>query len=558
MRPADILVLVRRRTALVDELVNELKGLKIPVAGVDRMVLTDQLAIMDLVALGQFLLLPEDDLTLATVLKGPLVGFDEEQLFELAYNRRGATLWQRLRERAQSDPRYSRAFDKLSHLRSRVDYVAPHELFTEILGSLGGREAIIARMGEQANDPLDEFLTLTLTYERTHPPSLQGFLHWFAEGKTEVKRDLEQIGRDEVRVMTVHGAKGLQAPVVILADTMQTPDQTPKLLWSDDGSNLPFWAPRRADENSTLRLLRSHANAKRDQEYRRLLYVAMTRAEDRLIICGHETSRAPPDDCWYELVRRGLSKVAEPVDFNLPVLGEEAWTGPGLRLATPQSAKHPDKEASDLAAGLGEEALPKWALEPAPNEPPLASPLAPSRPNREGPGPISPSGIDNSTSLRRGNVVHRLLQSLPDIDPARRADAALRYLSRQVHDLSAEEQVSIAKETMAIVESTEFAPLFGPNSRAEQRVVGRIGDTMVSGQVDRLAFTSKEVIIVDYKSHRMPPDLIEDVPLIYLEQLAAYRSVLSKIYPNQEIRCALLWTTVPCIMAIEKAFLVRS
>ena len=204
------------------------------------------------------------------------------------------------------------------------------------------------------------------------------------------------------------------------------------------------------------------------------------------------------------------------------------------------------------------DALPKWALEPAPDEPPLPRPLAPSRPNREGPAPLSPSDIDNGASLRRGNVVHRLLQSLPDVDPARRADAALRYLSRPVHDLSTAEQVSIANETMAIVESTEFAPLFGPISRAEQRGVGRIGDTVVSGQVDRLALTSNEVIIVDYKSHRMPPDLIEDVPLLYLEQLAAYRSVLSKIYPNQEIRCALLWTTVPCIMVIEKALLIGS
>ena len=557
MRPGDILVLVRRRTELVDELVDALKDLQIPVAGVDRMVLGNQLPIMDLVALGQFLLLPEDDLTLATVLKGPLVGFDEALLFELAYDRGQVKLWQRLVERARSDPQCARALERLSGLRARVDFAAPYELYAEILGSLGGREAIVARMGEQANDPLDEFLTLALAYERAHPPSLQGFLRWFAEGRTEVKRDLEQTGRDEVRVMTVHGAKGLQAPVVILADTMQTPGQSPRLLWSEDEAMLPFWAPRRDNEDTTLTLMRADADARRDQEYRRLLYVAMTRAEDRLIVCGHETKNAPPDDCWYEIVRRGLAEVAEPVEFDLPASGEEAWSGPGLRLTTPQSAERPDKAEPDMTAEEVVGPLPSWALEPAPDEPTPPRPLAPSRPDREEPGPMSPVGADDGAALRRGIVVHRLLQSLPDVAPARRADAASRYLARPIHDLSMDDQASIAAETMAIVESAEFAPLFGPESRAEVPVVGRIGDTIVSGRIDRLALAGDEVLIVDYKSHRIPPDRIEDVPSIYLEQLAAYRTVLSEIYPDREIRCALLWTAVPRLMAIDAALLIE-
>ena len=558
LRPGDILVLVRRRTALVDELVDALKELKIPVAGVDRMVLSDQLAIMDLVALGHFLLLPEDDLTLATVFKGPLVGFDEELLFELAYNRRGATLWQRLGARARTDPRCARAHEDLSHLRARVDYTAPHELYTEILGSLGGRQAIIARMGDQAMDPLDEFLTLTLAYERAHPPSLQGFLRWFAEGRTEVKRDLEQSGRDEVRVMTVHGAKGLQAPVVILADTMQTPDQSPRLLWSEDEPMLPFWAPRRSDEDTTVALMRADANARRDQEYRRLLYVAMTRAEDRLIVCGHETRRAPPEDCWYEIVRRGLAEVAEPVEFDLPASGEETWSGPGLRLATPQNAEHPDKAEPDIAANEALEPLPSWALDPAPDEPIPPRPLAPSRPDLDEPGPMSPSGADDGSALRRGIVIHRLLQSLPDIEPDQRADAAARYLARPIHGLGADEQAAIAAETMAIVDSVEFAPLFGPESRAEVPIVGRIGKTVVSGRIDRLALADEQVLIVDYKSHRIPPDRIEDVSPIFFEQLSAYRAVLTEIYPDREIRCTLLWTAVPRLMTIDPKLLTSS
>ncbi len=555
MRPGDIMVLVRRRAALVDELAASLKELGIPVAGVDRMVLGDQLPIMDLVALGRFLLLPEDDLTLATVLKGPLIGFDEELLFELAHGRGEARLWRRLGGHAGGDPRCARAVDVLTRLRARVDFTAPYELFAEILGPLGGRAAIVARMGEQANDPLDEFLTLALSYERAHPPSLQGFLRWFAEGRAEVKRDLEHSGRDEVRVMTAHGAKGLQAPVVILADTMQPPSQGPRLMWSGDDAMLPFWAPRRDDEDTTLAQFRADANRRRDQEYRRLLYVAMTRAEDRLIVCGHETKRTPPDGCWYEIVRRGLAEIAEPVEFDLPPTGDEEWSGPGLRLVSQQTGDSEDRARRAEPAARDAEPLPLWARESAPPEPAPPRPLAPSRPAGDEPGPISPLGADDGMALRRGVLVHRLLQSLPEVEPAHRADAASRYLARPIHDLSADDQASIAAETMAIVESPDFAPLFGPGSRAEVPVVGRIGETVVSGRIDRLAIERDHVLIVDYKSDRLPPDRVEDVRSEYFRQLAAYRSVLGQIYPDREVRAALLWTAVPRLMAIDAALL---
>jgi ATP-dependent helicase/nuclease subunit A len=519
------------------------------------MVLSDQLPIMDLVALGHFLLLPNDDLTLATVLKGPLIGFDEELLFDLAYDRGKTTLWRRLGERAGEDPRCRDALDLLAGLRARVDFTPPHELYAEILGSLGGRRAMVARMGEQANDPLDEFLTLALSHERAHTPSLQGFLRWFAEGRTEVKRDLEQTGRDEVRVMTVHGAKGLQAPVVILADTMATPGQSPRLLWSDDAANLPFWAPRRDDEDTTLTFMRADANAARDREYRRLLYVAMTRAEDRLVVCGHETQRAPPDDCWYELVRRGLAEVAETIEFDLPGTDDEEWSGEGLRLASPQTVDGADRDARDDADAAALEPLPSWASAPAPSEPIPPRPLVPSRLGGDEPGPLSPLDGDGGAALRRGVLIHRLLQSLPEVAPERRADAASRYLAQPVHGLGADDRASIAAETLAIFAQPDFAPLFGPGSRGEVPIVGRIGGTVVSGRVDRLAVSDDEVLIVDYKSGRAPPDDVADVPPVYLAQLAAYRSVLAEIYPGREIRAALLWTALPRLMPIEPALL---
>ncbi|MDD9977411.1 MAG: double-strand break repair helicase AddA, partial [Boseongicola sp.] len=231
IRPGDIMVLVRRRGAFVEKLVRALKRNDIAVAGIDRMVLSEQLAVRDLIALGEFLLLPEDELNLATVLKGPMIGFSEDELFDLAYDRGDENLWSVLRRRRLENPVFTKAADELSGLLARADFTPPFELFADILGNRGGRRKLLSRLGADANDPIDEFLSLAFEFERNQVPSLQGFLRWLDTGDVEVKRDLEQATRDEVRVMTVHGSKGLQAPVVFLPDSLQVPSQAPRLLW---------------------------------------------------------------------------------------------------------------------------------------------------------------------------------------------------------------------------------------------------------------------------------------------------------------------------------------
>ncbi len=343
------MVLVRRRGTFVTALVRALKQRGVPVAGVDRMVLTAQLAVEDLVALGQFLLLPEDDLTLAGLLKSPLYGLDEAALFSLAHGRGDRRLWDELRRRADEDPLLRLAADELSALLARADFVAPYELFADVLAARGGRRAALSRLGPEAADPIDEFLALALAYERTHIPSLQGFLHWLATGEVEIKRDLDQRGRDEVRVLTVHGAKGLQAPIVFLPDTLQTPAQTSRLHWTEDG--LPLWSPRKDFDAPAAQAARQIALRCRDEEYRRLLYVAMTRAEDRLYVCGWQTRRAAPPGNWYELIAPGLATVAVPTNFDFTALiGEDGWSGPGLRLDQAQSAAaKSDQRASSHA-----------------------------------------------------------------------------------------------------------------------------------------------------------------------------------------------------------------
>jgi ATP-dependent helicase/nuclease subunit A len=556
VRPGDVMVLLRRRGAFVGELVRALKEADVPVAGVDRLLLSEQLAVEDMIALGRFLLLPEDDLTLATVLKGPLFGFDEEMLFALAYPRRG-TLWEELRGRAGEELGFAAAARTLSDLLARADFVPPYELFAEVLGARGGRKAALARLGPEAGDPLDEFLSLALAYERMHEPSLEGFLHWLAVGETEVKRDLDQRGRDEVRVLTVHGAKGLQAPIVFLPDTLQMPEHPPKLLWTESG--LPLWRAHAGCGAPAAATALAELQRREAAEYRRLLYVALTRAEDRLYLCGWETRRKPNDGSWYRLAAAGIAAApnAVPVDFDLTaVAGADGWRGPGWRLQTSQR-RAPDRSERPPRRFDQDDALPDWARAPPPPEPSPPRPLAPSRPREADPAARSPLGADAGAGLLRGRLVHRLLQSLPSLPPQTRFAAARRFLALPVHGLAAADQEAVAAETMAVLDHADFAPLFGAGSQAEVPVVALLGGRALAGQIDRLVVGDREVLIVDYKTLRPPPLHEEQVPPPYLAQLAAYRAAIAAIYPGRTVRAALLWTEGPRLMPVSGALLDR-
>jgi ATP-dependent helicase/nuclease subunit A len=561
IRAGDVIVLVRRRTEFVEHLVRALKQLEVPVAGIDRMVLSDQLPVMDLIALGEFLLLPEDDLNLATVLKGPLFGLDEPALFDLAYGRDDASLWSVLRRHAGADQRLGLIEAELSALLAKADFVPPYELYAEILGRRGARRKILGRLGFEAGDPLDEFLAQALAYQRSHPPSLQGFLHWIGAGDVEIKRDLEQTVRDEVRVMTVHGAKGLQAPIVFLPDTMQVPraDRFP-ILWRDE--TMAFWPPRRRHGVAASEALHEDAARRRDQEYRRLLYVAMTRAEDRLYVCGWQTRNTPPEGCWYDLVRDALEPLAASFDCDLTGDAAVGWRGTGWRIENPQAGK-PEEPHESLRFAIAPARLPEWAMRPAPEEETPPRPLAPSRGDPDTPASCSPLKApggrvgDGGKAIRRGLLVHDLLQTLPDMDPARRRQAADKFLARKVHGLTRAEQAALAGETLTVLEHREFAPIFGAGSRAEVPVSACIDGRVIAGQIDRLIVTDEAVWIVDYKTGRQVPERAADTPPAYLRQMAAYRAVLERIYPGRAVRCALLWTDAPALMPLDDESLAR-
>ena len=543
IRPGDILVLVRRRQglSLIDDLVRELKQRGIAVAGADRLTLMDQLPVMDLAALAKFALLPDDDLTLATVLKSPLVGLTEDDLFELAYGRGEETLWRTLVRRAGERDEFADAHGFLSDVLARADYVTPYAFFAWVLTDRAGRRSLASRLGTEIDDPLDEFLNLALDYEARHTPSLQGFLHWFAAGDSEIKRDLEQ-GADQVRIMTIHGAKGLEAPIVFLPDTTALPQDRTALvrLPQRGGPPLIAWAGARANETGAMADARAARHAEDMAEYRRLLYVALTRAADRLYIAGWEGARRHSAQCWYALIERAFDTLEDV---------ETAADGDVRRYAREQERKpEPDATLRDRISAAAP--LPAWATRPPAPEPAPPRPLAPSRSAEADPPALGPTDEERRTALRRGTLIHRLFELLPDVPARARRDTARRFLARPAWRLSTAEQAEMEAQVFAVLDDARFAALFGPGSRAEVEVAGVVNGRVVAGRIDRLVVTDRDILIVDFKTDRLAPDGPVDIPRAYADQMAAYARLIAGVYPDKPVRAMLLWTASARLMEV--------
>ncbi|HEY6024090.1 MAG TPA: double-strand break repair helicase AddA [Pseudolabrys sp.] len=539
LQPRDVLVLVRQRGPLFEAIIRALKDMGVPVAGADRLVLSEHIAVMDLLALADCLLLPDDDLALASVLKSPLFGLTEEQLFELAWARKGSL---RASLRAKADDVFFAAVNKsLDDLSCVARQNSPFGFFAHVLGQQRGRKKFLGRLGTEANDALDEFLNIALDYETRETPSLQGFLAWLRAARSEVKRDME-LARDEVRVMTVHGAKGLEANTVILADTTTEPKgaHPPKLLTLADGALV--WLKRKQDDAVAMEQARDLAdNAARD-EYRRLLYVAMTRAAERLVVCGARGPNKIPAGCWYELVEDAL---------RADCVREQAEDGDGEVLRYRKGAGEPAAPAKPGAVPPAKISLPNWLTRNVATDHRSERTVTPSIASDDDARPRAAAGVN--AALLRGSLTHRLLQSLPDIAVERRAKAAEDFLARTGGELGATDRSSIAAQVMRVLEDPRFAELLSPNSRAEVPIVGRVevdGETIrVSGQADRLMVASEAVLIGDFKTGRPASQRIRG----YTRQLALYRAVLKKIYPGRRVRAALIWTEVPELMELSAA-----
>jgi ATP-dependent helicase/nuclease subunit A len=565
LRYGDVMILVRRRGKTFDAVIQALKHAGIPVAGADRLKLTEHIAVIDLMHLADALLLPQDDLALAVALKSPLFGLDDNDLLAIAPARTGS-LREALVTHADSSPKLKSANDFLMQCERRFAQLTPFAFFAWLLGGEGGghggRARILRRLGPEANDALDEFLELALTYERKAAASLQGFIAWLRAADTEVKRDME-ILRDEVRVMTVHGAKGLEASVVFLVDTTTSPSdsQRLRLIRMPHGNAGPgdvvLWAGAKSDDTKAVALARGAMLEETEHEYRRLLYVAMTRAAERLIVggCKPGNRNNVRELSWYDLIDKGLG--ASPL-----ILTEvETPFGP-VRRYTRVGDVEPEATPDATIQPAAMHPLPDWLRTDAPAETLREQSIAPSDASGGEPSPVltPEAALARQRARLRGQWVHRLLQSLPDIAPEQRKAAAERFLARHAQEgFSKDELDQIAQQVVGLIEAPQFASLFAPGSRAEVSIAGRIGTpdrtVRVSGQIDRLVITPDEIMIVDYKTGPAPRTAFAEMPTHYVRQLALYRAVLAKLYPGRAVRGALLWTEAARMIEVPPATL---
>lgn len=571
--PGDVLVLVRKRGPFVEALSRELKRLDVAVAGADRLVLTEHIAVQDLVALGRFLLLPEDDLSLAAVLKSPLFGLTDDDLFDIAREGdrpRPGTLWQALVKRSDGDPRWRSVRARLETWRARADFMPPFEFYARLIGADGGRRLFRARLGSEVDDILDEFLALAISYETTGTPSLEGFLAWLRAAPTEIKRELSGTS-GMVRIMTVHGAKGLEAPVVILVDPGAAPvaayhdpailerprDEAgllaPALVW------LPAKPSRTVWHESALAALRDKAA----EEYRRLLYVAMTRARDRLVVCGWAPKRGQPDGTWYQLVSAALGPSARKETDTDGRVRRLVWRKSGAEGEAPRlGGKAPVREAQVRRPDWLDRAV------PPPMRPRRLQPSDAFEAMEAKDGPEQPPATSTLAAARepadwarvRGRAVHRLLELLPTLDPSARPAAARRLLARALPKTLLDRADALAEETCALLADPRFAALFSGNALVEVPVVGEMttahGEAYaISGQIDRLCVTDDAVLIVDYKTDRFVPQSAGSVPRSHVVQLACYRHLLRPLYPNRAVRSALLYTSGPRLIDLPDQLL---
>jgi ATP-dependent helicase/nuclease subunit A len=517
IQPRDILILVRKRTTLGQEIIRALKNRNIPVAGADRLVLTDHIAVMDLLALGQFVLLPENDLTLACVLRSPLVNMSEDDLFTLAHGREG-TLWASLSQKAQGNASFEKAHAWLKSCLREADLSPVYEFYNWVLTEGEGRRNFLARLGQEVEDALEEFLTQALNYDQEHPGSLQGFVQFMHHQSQEIKRDSADTVHNQIRLMTVHGSKGLQAPIVILPDAADSGKEKGELLlWGD---NLVMVRPTQLQDTEKTCSLKNKREEEIAEEKRRLLYVALTRAQDRFYVGGWTSGKDIAQDCWYRIIQEALARKSGTYQY------QSADSHSGGQEGVPKQ-KDVDQETSEIP-------LPLW-IRAQPEDGHRKS--VPSK-KRQVP----------TMAMERGTLIHRFFEYLPQLPEDQRYLTACRMIEKEGLPLSKWEKD--IHSTLSILDDPNFRDIFGSTSLAEVPVSGIIEGIPFQVRIDRLLVTPHTVTIVDYKTDREPPTDTESIPESYVKQLEGYAMALKTIYPHHQVRKILLWTEGPKVQVI--------
>lgn len=545
LEPGDVMILVKRRGELAALLVARLYAEGVRVAGVDRLRLNAPLAVQDLLAAIRFALQPDDDLSLASLLVSPLIGWTQDELMQAALRGRGA-LWRHLRETQPVD-----RLAPLNDILARADFDTPYRFLEHILsGPIDGRRKLLRRLGDEARDPIEELLTAALGFEGLATPSLQRFIDWFDRGDVEIVRDAAQ-PQGAVRVLTAHGAKGLQAPLVILADATTDPGRSPRdfLNWTIGDATLPVFRPRTNERFGPLAARISAADQAELEEHWRLFYVAATRAEERLVITGALSERAKgevPANSWYAVADAAMTALGVASEPG----ATRVWRGdaviPAVKAKPRAKAALPDPVEA-----------PGWLHAPAPVEARPPRPLAPSSIGDDAVIDPPPDPAMRAAA-ERGRLLHALFERLPAIAPPARAGAAERWLEQSAGVADAGERAELVAAALRVLNEPDFADLFGPDALAEAPIAAVVDGGVVMGTVDRLLVTETHVQVIDFKTARRAPEAIDAIPDYHVRQMAAYAAALEIVFPGRSIAAGLLYTAGPVLHWLPDALLARN
>jgi ATP-dependent helicase/nuclease subunit A len=565
-RPAqygDVLILVRKRGPLFEEILRALKQADVPVAGADRLALSQHIIFDDLLALARFALFPDDELTLAALLRSPFCDVEDESLYRLAHHRETEGLWARLKRRAAEAPEWAAAAQLLGWVVDHGPSQRPFEFYAQALARRDDphsrgcgrsmRARLLRRLGSEAEDALEEFLAQVLAAEQRGVHDLESLAADFARLDIVVKRELEG-GRDEVRVMTAHGAKGLEAPIVFLPETtsQQSPRGSPLMETPDGGFLWCASAKGDCEASAAARALRVR---REEEEALRLLYVALTRARERLVICGKRPANRREENLkgWWAAIRDGFAHVDVA-----PHVRTTACSGIDIQRYGPDPAT-----LGRAAAGVKEGFSPPAWIAQDPRVEAFARYASPSDLG-EAAKAASPSPLAETAGLgrfRRGDLIHRLLQILPDLPRYGRAAGAQTLLARE-RDLTEAQRVEMAEAALAVLNDARFAEVFGEGSRAEVAIAGSAralpSGLKISGRIDRLVVLPDRVLVADFKTNRPSPARIEDADPAYLRQMAVYAAVLAEVFPGRRIEAALIWTDGPKLMPVPENLVAQS
>ncbi len=557
----DILILVQTRGRVFKEIIRELKNLNIPTPGADRLAISEHIVIADLLALGDIMLNRRDDLTLAALLRCALFEFSIDELEAIcAHRAKGVSVWDALEEAAQTNMAAKEAFDELNRLQKNLNQSRPFEFFAELLFSHGGLKKFHARLGEEIDDLIDVFLDLALEHEQSEQPSLQGFLASLRAQDVEVKRELSE-GGGGVRVMTVHGAKGLEAPIVILADADKKPRAIDSVIIKGGDHPVFFHGTKKEQTPQSLKMLREPRQSKENEEYWRKLYVAMTRAEDELYITGttplSETDQESdaPQPSWYGAIREALAGNFSKVD----IAGE---TQEALRY--PQNVPSPKIiRAQDSVAATKDDYS-------------IAEPLLTTqhietiRPSTAFDTDMHPfqgvvkndKGADHIEQAReKGTALHSLLEHLAPLEAAKRARAGLQALP-SIFPAPRETHLELINKAISILEGPDAPLLFGPRSRAELPifVFGEKNNKPIQiiGRIDRIIAQDESILLVDFKSNATPPESAGQIGKLYETQMGLYLRCAKKIFKTRKVSCAIYWTGNETLMALPNDALLKT